>query len=543
MPLPETRRTKEYVQKGIESVLRELAAGPELRSARRLRDHMPMVDHSGRRVLMLIPRNWVEHVQYESMLAQALRLRGAEVSAMTCGGGLDLCDRANTFEAPPMPCRTCTRYTSSALDAHGIPWTAIRAGWEQPAVDPLRDGGWPDLDELSLGELFDVEADGLPLGKLVDVPVKWFLCSADLTHDPLALQITRGFLRSARRIARGIAHGLDHHRPDTVVLLSGLFLFEAIAWELCRARGIDVVSFERAFIRETLVFDREQPAGFYDFSAVWPRVRRNLTPGEEVQLTEYLTSRRQGQAFDQYWTPAETTVGNQPGRLALLLTNLTWDTAVIGRDRAFTDIRAWLDRAVQELAAMPEHRLVIRVHPSELHLPGKPTRDSLATYLHQRFPTLPPNIHVIPPEDSTSSYPYIDAADVGLVYTSTTGLELALAGTPVIVAAQTHYRGKGFTDDVSTPDEFAAVLRRSLADPTTMTTDVDEARRYAHFFFFRAPFDAPFVSEPLPGLARLRTEDPAQLAPGAHAMLDRLCAGILDGTPFVQTDDDSGGDG
>ena len=31
------------------------------------------------------------------------------------------------------------------------------------------------------------------------------------------------------------------------------------------------------------------------------------------------------------------------GGLAVLFTNLTWDTAVIGRDLAFPDIRAWLD--------------------------------------------------------------------------------------------------------------------------------------------------------------------------------------------------------
>ena len=38
---------------------------------------------------------------------------------------------------------------------------------------------------------------------------------------------------------------------------------------------------------------------------------------------------------------------------------------------------------------------------------------------------------VIGANDMTSSYPLMDAADVGLVYTSTTGMELALAGTPV----------------------------------------------------------------------------------------------------------------
>ena len=41
----------------------------------------------------------------------------------------------------------------------------------------------------------------------------------------------------------------------------------------------------------------------------------------------------------------------------------------------------------------------------------------------------------------------MDSSDLGLVYSSTTGLELALYGVPVIAAARIHYADKGFTID------------------------------------------------------------------------------------------------
>ncbi len=91
---------------------------------------------------------------------------------------------------------------------------------------------------------------------------------------------------------------------------------------------------------------------------------------------------------------------------------------------------------------------------------------------------------MIGPNDLASSYPLMESSDIGLVYTSTTGLELALAGTPVVVAGETHYRGKGFTTDVSSPEEFVRVLDSALHDPASLLVDVPEARRYAHFFFF-----------------------------------------------------------
>jgi hypothetical protein len=121
----------------------------------------------------------------------------------------------------------------------------------------------------------------------------------------------------------------------------------------------------------------------------------------------------------------------------------------------------------------------------------------------------------------------MEEADVGLVYTSTTGLELGLRGTPVIVAGETHYRDKGFSIDVTSPEEFHAALDKALADPGAAHTDIGAAREYAHFFFFRAPIPAPGVREPIPGLARLTLTDLHQLDPGVDAAVDRICDEIL----------------
>ncbi len=527
MPLPSPRRAEEYARKAAELVLRQTGAAPEMRAARRLAAQAPTVAATGPRILVLTPRNWAAHVQIEAMLAQALRLRGAEVSFLTCGGGLEICDRSNTYEAPPMPCGTCTRYVEASIDAHGFPRSSLRQGWE--AEDPLP---WPALDEVPVRELLDVEDDGLPIGRLVDIPLKWFLCAASLDDEPLAGGTGRAFLRSARRIARGVERALDGVRPDTVLLLSGLFVFEAVAWAACRKRGIDVVTYERAFRTDTLVFSRRVPAGFYDLTDQWGLEDRPLSEEEEDELYAYLATRRRGDAADQYWSFDRSGRADGPagsGRLAVLFTNLTWDTAVIGRNRAFPDIRPWLDRVIAEFVARPSHRLVIRVHPSEVRLPMKQTRDSLERYIAERHPDLPANIEVVGARHPTDTYGLIDSCDIGLVYTSTTGLELALAGKPVVVAGDVHYRDKGFTVDLADAGGLSRALDVGLEDPAALHADVDAARRYAHFFWFRGPVKAPFVTEPLPGLARLTTTDLADLRPGTSPEVDRICDLILKG--------------
>jgi hypothetical protein len=106
-------------------------------------------------------------------------------------------------------------------------------------------------------------------------------------------------------------------------------------------------------------------------------------------------------------------------------------------------------------------------------------------------------------------------------------MELAVFGTPVIVAGRTHYRDKGFTIDVSSPEEFTAALDAAVADPAAHAPDVTRARRYAYAFFFRTPVPAPFVEEHVPGLARITTDTIEPLLPGRDPAVDRLCGEIL----------------
>jgi hypothetical protein len=530
-PLPSKDRLGEYAVKGAHLGLRQLGLAPEQRAARRLAQQAPRPE-GGTRVAFVTPRDWAAHVQWEAMIGQALRLRGAEVGYIICGGGLEICDRVNTWEGPPVPCVTCTRYTSLSLTQHGFPVTTITEGWE--ADDP---GEWPELDEVSAAALTSVEAMGLPLGSLVEIPAKWFLMGARIEDDPLGPVTQRRFLRSARRVVKGLSAALDRLQPEVVVLLNGLFFFEAIAWELCRRRGIEVVTYERGFIKETLLFRRNAAACMGDVSHLWPPlVDAPLTPAENAELDTYLEDRRVGRrTIDRYWinpTFDEWDRGGGESRLVTLFTNLTWDSAVIGQEVAFPSIHEWLAAAVESFARRPQHQLVVRIHPAEVKLPGKETREPLGAFLAERFPVLPANVRVIAADDPTSSYPLMEASDLGLVFTSTTGMELALNGTPVIVAGRTHYRDKGFTIDVSSPEEFEAALDKALADPSLVAPDVERARRYAYLFFFRAPVRSPGVEEHVPGLARITVEDLAELAPGADADVDRICDGILGGGDF-----------
>jgi hypothetical protein len=89
----------------------------------------------------------------------------------------------------------------------------------------------------------------------------------------------------------------------------------------------------------------------------------------------------------------------------------------------------------------------------------------------------------------------VDIADVGLVYTTTVGMEMAMSGIPVIVVGNTHYRNKGFTLDPESWQGYFEILSNVLEHPgQNRLTDrqVEQAWNYAYRFFFDYPHPFPW---------------------------------------------------
>ena len=172
--------------------------------------------------------------------------------------------------------------------------------------------------------------------------------------------------------------------------------------------------------------------------------------------------------------------------------------------------------------------MVIRVHPSEAR--GIGTKQPIVGEIKTRFPNLPENVKVIPPESYLSSYTLAEMSQVVLVFGTTVGLETAARGIPVIVAADTFFGAKGFTYDPNSPEEYFALLDRAMQLPHNSPQMIECARKFAYHVFFRATVDFPQVHARDPvwsrGL-RLKFRRLSELAPGHSPDLDAICDGIL----------------
>jgi len=123
-------------------------------------------------------------------------------------------------------------------------------------------------------------------------------------------------------------------------------------------------------------------------------------------------------------------------------------------------------------------------------------------------------------------------ADFGLVYSSTTGMEMVLTGKPVVVSAKTHYRNKGFTIDVNTAEEFKRAIDSLTSDKSDLLPNLDLARKYAYLFFFRAPYSSMGVTEPIRGLVSMTSEKPFKLLGAENIDIQRFVSAMASKSSF-----------
>jgi hypothetical protein len=120
--------------------------------------------------------------------------------------------------------------------------------------------------------------------------------------------------------------------------------------------------------------------------------------------------------------------------------------------------------------------------------------------IRQVLPIFPEHIHVIGPTEKVNTYDLIDITDLALVFTTTAGLEICTRGIPVAVSGDAHFRGKGFTIDAESWDEYYSKLDAVINDLPAHrlnSEQVEAACNYAYAYFREYPRPFPWHIEHL----------------------------------------------
>jgi hypothetical protein len=312
----------------------------------------------------------------------------------------------------------------------------------------------------------------------------------------LRLERNRAAMSAALRL-------IKTEMPDAVLIPNGLVTELGIFYQAARYLKVPTITYEFNDQREQIWLAQDDIIMHQNTDALWEARRREpLTDQQREKIAALEHARSRGGTYGKgtrQWQDAAAEGGEQVRRaldldsrpIILLPTNVLGDSLTLGRHVFAASMAEWIEATVRYFGSKPQVQLVVRVHPGERLIKGT----SMMDVVERVAQADPRNIHVVGPSEKVNTYDVMDVARLGLVYTTTVGMEMAMRGVPVIVAGNTHYRRRGFTRDPSSWEEYFAILDESLdglASHRLTGDQVESAWNYAYRFFFEYPFDFPW---------------------------------------------------
>jgi len=294
-----------------------------------------------------------------------------------------------------------------------------------------------------------------------------------------------------------------NERPEVLITPNGSILEMGVVYQVARFLGIPIVTYEFGEQRGRIWLAQNSEVMLQETDDLWEAKKgKPLTESEWDQIRSLYVSRQNGslwENFSRLWQGQPSQGGQKALKdlgldsrpIVLLAANVIGDSLTLGRQIFTKNMTEWLEGSVKFFASRPEVQFIVRIHPGERYLKGP----SVAQVIRKALPDVPPHIHLVEAPEPVNTYDLVEIADLGLAYTTTVGMEMAMSGVPVLVGGKTHYRGKGFTIDPTSWDDYYQILERVLTDPrkNRLTREqVENAWRYAYRFFFNYPCPFPW---------------------------------------------------
>lgn len=369
------------------------------------------------------------------------------------------------------------------LDSSNVKYDFIAFTDEsEKLVAPIKD----DLDKM-----LAFEYDNIHFGNIVKGVMYRFYKSTDFGDDAI--------LRAGEYLKTSLANYFQVRKLCTENSYQYLFFSHGIycTWEAvtyyCVKNKIPFICYDSGKKKGTINFNINQPSPDWSFNDAWERYsKRQLNNDEEKMVDQYL-GERELQKGDVYsYNPVQRnrdtnsvkqSLGIQlHAKVITIFTNLIWDAANVARDIAFSSAMDCIKQTIKYYQGNENVHILIRCHPAEKVLG---TQQRYGSLIRKEFhDQLPKNVTIIEPDMNINSFTVIDISDIGVVHTSTVGLEFAMANKPIILISETNYRNKGFTYDVISQSDYFSKIDMLLDTKVVLPDQLKLARKYFYMMMF-----------------------------------------------------------
>lgn len=493
------------------------------------------------RILFIDPRGGYYVRIILGVIATRLKLHKVHSYFINCED-LPVCNGWTILNPRPKNhCGQCLYHSNQLLNAFKLTSKSLN----QINESTIRNKAQEIVSNLTRHEIENYIYNELPLGSYIKVSASSYFLSGEIPNDMKSVEILRGFLAGLIILYHAYEKTFYEYKPDKIVIVNGRFFMHKLAYEMAKIRGIQIITLDdfgsTGGTGRRWMFSHNIAIAELDLSEYWQHWKNvQLTSAEKSYL---ITSFINGSVNNTvYYKNPQLNWENICNELSIdpdadfdvMFTNLTWDSTAIDKDICFNGMLDWIFTTIEQYCENKK-LLLIRIHPAEKEIFGVPSLQKVSTEILNKYNELPKNIKIIPYDSNISSYQLLNKSVLKMVYSSTLGLEAAVRGLPVVVAADVHYRSKGFTIDVDTKDEYINIINSTRQFGKLSENQIDIALRYAFFYLYRTKIPLEFYKAKMFKLNKLTIKSFDELLPGKNPYLDIVIEGILNNNPIVLT--------
>ena len=425
---------------------------------------------------------YVSSIFKEAAIAKALQIMGHDVTMLICGGKLYSCTGMFNINVPPNKgmCHNCVRFGIELFDILGLPYITYPSFIHED-MRSIEESCFAQIQHNK--DYFGVDVDFHARSSTARYFKGEKLYDEEIYKQKLANAV----------IATTVAKLYDQvYNPDIIVTSHGCYAEWGSFADYFKNQGKKVYTWYTGYNHRSLVFD------LINIDTDYNRYKRihgdSLSDKEQTELQTYLDKRREGtDDTSQYdFIKKATYVCNSGNfeRTFVLYPNLPWDVDPTCLSDFCDDVYDWVEKTIILFTKFPQYQLIIKTHPAEKLFRS---RNSVYDFIMDKYTKLPSNIFVVNPDENMSPYSLFEYTDVGIIANGTTGLEMVLNDIPTIVVGHAHYRGKGFTYDASTLEEYINLLFYNEDIKKGIVKNKKERNLYSYYYFIKSFIPFPIL--------------------------------------------------
>jgi hypothetical protein len=311
-------------------------------------------------------------------------------------------------------------------------------------------------------------------------------------------------LADSARISALVGDYVVRQNPDLVIMSHGIYPTWGPLFDIIDKAGISIVTYGSGKKAKTRKLNWNHVGSWWDVSEEWAKVKEKpLTPSQQSKIDQYLQTRVNHSQDVRVYNfggledadKTRTRFRLSPNKLTYaLFTNVMWDAASAQREIAFQNPVEWVLETIKWFGTQPNKQLIVKIHPAEKVIG---TNQPFAGTIRKAFEKIPDNVVLIEPHVEVNSWSIYEVTDLGIVHTTTAGMELPLLGKPCVVVSRTHFRDKGFTIDVNSREEYFSFLQDFEPSKVDGSRLKVLAERYSYLLFERYQIPFTLLHEPV----------------------------------------------